>query len=458
MCKTLFAMIELQDVSRDVVISRASSIASLLSDVSQISDNALVSCSAALTKTVIENARYLSTDNDAIVISNSLSNVLAVGSRLVDYPEILSAVSQSIHALSVATQSAMVVGEAMKEITTSNCRIGTQKVDSNNASTLTVPQPVEEVFNNKPATLVDIESTNTDGSIGVSLVQYSKNPKALLETNFVSTSTGIGISLMSYSSNGKRRRLSSGTVKTVITLRNTQKVQYSNFTSEFGVVKCKETKGTGSYIETAACSKSGETFSFICPDMSKGGVYEFSCPTKYDEPVCTFWDEHSSKYAVNPNCKVISATSDTTLCSCTMESQSQNRRKLPHETIKPVSAVSPEDWLVHASHRVLQQAEVMEFTSSIKSVADNFGKTFSSLGVLVIDDVMHNQTVLITLSTVLGTLIIGIILFAWLDAKEHKVLAIKGWKKKPKIAYTVNDFFNTVIPEEFSGYYNYYYN
>jgi hypothetical protein len=38
----------------------------------------------------------------------------------------------------------------------------------------------------------------------------------------------------------------------------------------------------------------------------------------------------------------------------------------------------------------------------------------------------------------------------WLDAKEHRTVAQTGWKK-PKVAYTVQEFFNSVVPEEFSG-------
>jgi hypothetical protein len=55
------------------------------------------------------------------------------------------------------------------------------------------------------------------------------------------------------------------------------------------------------------------------------------------------------------------------------------------------------------------------------------------------------------LSTILGTLLLGITLFSHLDIKEHKKETSKGWKKRPKVIYSINEFFNSVIPEEFTG-------
>ena len=52
LCESLFATLAIQDTTADVVVSRATTIASLLSDPTQLSETGLTNCSYALLDTI----------------------------------------------------------------------------------------------------------------------------------------------------------------------------------------------------------------------------------------------------------------------------------------------------------------------------------------------------------------------------------------------------------------------
>jgi hypothetical protein len=76
LCAAIYSTLSLQDVSEDVVTARAVAIASILMDISQITESALRNCSAALTATVNDHPELAGQSDIASPVARALSNVL----------------------------------------------------------------------------------------------------------------------------------------------------------------------------------------------------------------------------------------------------------------------------------------------------------------------------------------------------------------------------------------------
>ena len=103
LCKSLLATVNTQDVTSDVVLSRASSLTSVLQDITQVSDYALANCTLALVETVVRYPLIAGEASTASICVEAFSNVLSKGSRL--SKTLLANVTQAMSALNSGMQA-----------------------------------------------------------------------------------------------------------------------------------------------------------------------------------------------------------------------------------------------------------------------------------------------------------------------------------------------------------------
>ena len=127
LCVGLYNTLGIQDVSLDVITSRASSISSILLDITQITDIALGNCTAALVETILEYPTIAGSPTTFALCSSALSTVLEKGAGL---PKaLLASVSVALSALATGVQGNMAIGQQTQSISTSNARIAVSLVD-----------------------------------------------------------------------------------------------------------------------------------------------------------------------------------------------------------------------------------------------------------------------------------------------------------------------------------------
>jgi hypothetical protein len=121
-CKALFENLNFQDVSSDVVSSRAVIIAKLFQDMTQISDTAFEDCSAVLVRTV---------DKDPVCKGTSVNKISNAFSKMLDRdqseitPTLLLDISTTMNTLAETCQSSIGVGEIPYSVATKNMDIST---------------------------------------------------------------------------------------------------------------------------------------------------------------------------------------------------------------------------------------------------------------------------------------------------------------------------------------------
>ena len=306
MCVGLLRAAGLQDVSADVVATRANTIASLLSDPAQISAPALGNCTTALAQIILDNPSLTADSSVARQCVNALSSVLGLGSALPI--SLLALVNAAMDKLTAAMQSQLVVGEPPQTIVTANARVSTSVVADISSVMFTPPQSPLDVFNQVPVTTIALDPLAASVSsalglglepIGVSVVQYASLP-----SGSTSASIGVGLQLTSYTTNPvtgarrARRLLSSSTsdVGVTVTLQNMRPADYTSYAASNGTVACP----AGSVASTVAVSCRGNGgHSVTCPASTTGGSVRYSCPSQRTFPVCTSWNEAAMRLYLN---------------------------------------------------------------------------------------------------------------------------------------------------------------
>ena len=177
LCVGLFRTLGIQDVSSDVITSRASSISSILLDITQITDAALGNCTAALVQTINSYPAVAGAGTTAGLCAQALSNVLEKGAGLPK--ELLAGVSSALTALTAGVQSNMAIGQQPLTMNTQNARVAASLVDSTGLASqqFSPPQSDVEAFQNTPKTAINFNmssASSSDGGVGVAVVQVTK--------------------------------------------------------------------------------------------------------------------------------------------------------------------------------------------------------------------------------------------------------------------------------------------
>jgi hypothetical protein len=416
MCYSIYHTLGIQDVSADVVRTRAFSVGNILLDVSQLTLSGLANCTAALVETVTAYPDLACEGTGLTLVSNALSNVLSKGNQLPE--ELLNNVSLAISALSGGCKTSIGIGEDPLTITTGNLKMFAALVDSETTAgrTLSSPRSAFDEFNDVPPVTVAVDSTSFPGSdsLGLTLFEFTNNPKQI-KTN----SSKVTIKATKYggspsNTNGRRLAETSLGVGVTIVLQNSAPMYYINIPESTIPVRCFRYTPTV-YYRNVTCP-SGLELNITCPIYTKG-VFNVTCPAERDEPQCTSYN--GASYEVNPDCKVIAFSPYNTTCYCAGDSA---RRHLAGEDESGV-----------------------EYSSSLVVIATNFATTFVSAPSLT--DVQKNLVILSTLAGVVGLFILGMFATVWWDRKYEEQYKAKQDKKPRTVKYrTFHKFFESIFP------------
>ncbi|KAJ1402954.1 REJ domain-containing protein [Ochromonadaceae sp. CCMP2298] len=174
MCYGVYKTLSLQDVTADVVQSRALVVGNILQDISQISDPALGNCTQALVETVVQYPSLSCIGTSSQLVTAALSNVLQKGLSLP--PDLLESVTLALLSLSEGCQSQSAAGQTPITLITANMKILSAVGDKVSLlGSFTSPTTDFEKFNQAPASSLSLNSSSlsdTD-SVGLSLIQLS---------------------------------------------------------------------------------------------------------------------------------------------------------------------------------------------------------------------------------------------------------------------------------------------
>jgi hypothetical protein len=140
------------------------------------------------------------------------------------------------------------------------------------------------------------------------------------------------------------------------------------------------------------------------------------------------WD--GTTFTVNTACTVVTFTPYNTTCLCTSAS----------------SSTSSSD----ASGGSTAKSDLMELATSAKIVINSIARNFVSARDLNLSTIKKNLVIFITISVVVFMTFAGLLNFLRVDFKEKKVFS-KETKHVKHRHLTMTKFFNSFVPDEFSG-------
>ena len=314
LCISIYKTLAIQDVTSDVLVSRTTSISNILLDYSQLTDGGFNNCTAALVETILGHPELCGTSDVANLAMTALSKVLDKGAAIPR--DMTQSITAALATLANGLQANMAVGQEPITLTTSNIRMSTSllSTDEIHDAKFAPPQSLYEQYLNTPKTSFRLDTTNILSlvtSMGVAVTQYTSSPHG---TKTASTSSGLQVSSFNDAPSSRRRLLHSlssvqNDIGVTIVLQNPVAQHYYSTVAYNGSVSCLRTHAP--YNVTVACPERNQTV--MCSGLSKG-VVSYTCPATQHVPQCRIWD--GSSYAINPNCKVSSYTATNTTCVC----------------------------------------------------------------------------------------------------------------------------------------------
>ena len=288
LCASTNETVGIQDISEDVLVSRANSIASLLLDPTQISLSALLSCTDALLNTISAANDLpgvnICSDQGTDLIMNALSAISAGGNSLP--PSLLDRVISTISIISVRRQDYTAVGEST-HVLTNNIRMSTTKQSTCDAAKSPFQAPLsalEDVFSVQKSSM---QLANSAPNATAGFLQDSTS-----NTNSDCSAT-IGVTVVQHTSNIRQESSKIPSMKVqldgnvnmtgiTLVLQNSQPTPYKVLNS--ATVKsftCRRLK-TGPYNVTVSCiveegGNKTEDYKLRCPG-DKFGVFKVNLP------------------------------------------------------------------------------------------------------------------------------------------------------------------------------------
>ena len=322
-------MIIFQDVSSDVVVSRASTIATILISTEEISLEALHNCSTALISMVTAHGDLAASDGAIDRVLQAMSTIISQGKFL---PVSISRqISQCMDKLIEAKGKELVPGETTNKVI-GNIRFLTSVgfLAHAEATTYSAPQTsLEEflrasttsmMFSHGAITYSTIMSPNMrhvsralngrtvsasgsdDGGNGAA-VQVSVSQSNINYLPGRSPNTTATKVTLSYDSDP-------GGSTVVITIPNNSPIPYYEIRPQNGSVACKRIGRP--YSVTANCSAAPD-LNVTCPGNDTR-ILKFICPGKKLVPVCLAWN--GEDYVASDACTVIAYNPYNTTCAC----------------------------------------------------------------------------------------------------------------------------------------------
>jgi hypothetical protein len=314
-CSALYDTLAIVDVTAEVVASRVVTVATALNDHVEVTDEAFLLCTRALTETVSGFAVLAADDDNIPLVMDAFSAVLSRGYPLPD--NVLDEVSAALSDLSVGRQQVMAVGEDATSIATAFARLYVGKHEARSldgSSSLEYPllgierliahTPVDVVFDYALADPSDILVVSAIAlNHSVAGPEYNTNAsRVLMELDFPDVPLNASSLTASW-------RLSN------VHLENSY---YKRFFSPAKVYPA------ATYWGLKECSRLGETIRIDCPE---GEVYytcgelnlgrlNYTCPSTYRVPICLTADVSVPHAQPDSRCHVTSFSENSTVCQC----------------------------------------------------------------------------------------------------------------------------------------------
>ena len=275
-CSNLYVISTTQVGSDDVLISRATTVESVLNDRSLVTAASAMYCAMAIIETISNDYTSLGKLPDAFEpLTRAISTLLSID-LLDNY--LMDQLVHSLDQLMLGIQSPLALDEPAVEIVSTNIRV---KVAKGGVSALDQPfelpqSSIEVLYEVQPTSisLSDLKISSEDRpQVGVSLIQYNYT-RLPNQTNVNLTLQGYDLSISSF------------TTSTV--LQNAYLIQYDPIEDPPRFEQCfpAEKPYNVSYNCSATDFHDFSEFNFTCPGIV-GGFFHYKCPGDLSYPVCT---------------------------------------------------------------------------------------------------------------------------------------------------------------------------
>ena len=406
----------LQDVSDDVISSRAITISIILQDYQQLSESALYNCSLALTTTIFEYGMLCSKDSTINYILSALSAIVESGRSLPQF--IAYQVRASMDNLLAARKKLLAIAEETS-IVTDNLRfystvsylidILDQPIPS--------PQSITELYLKKRPTITTINILNTTSSMKSAVVKVDSNDAESILTptstssvashqyvrnknkskRLLKSRSGGGFSSIDYGSLGASQSQDnqnyfhtdknfSGNVKAVVeydeeahitivttTISLDSPTHYYVIPPQNSSIHCRNTGKP--YSVSANCSMD-KSLNVTCHGNDTN-IISFTCPGVTFLPVCYSFDSSADQFAETPACVLVDYSDYNVTCECTGPSGYEGEVVEPPVIVNPITD---------------------DIAASAKLEIDSFVTTYSSAKHLTADTVADNPVMSIIVS------------------------------------------------------------
>jgi hypothetical protein len=445
LCSNIDSTLDIQDVSSDVILSRANYISAILIDPSQISSTALESCAHALLSTLSDYPELAAVDGTVDAVINALSALLSVGTALPS--DIQNTISATVTDLSVGRQSSLVQNEASSSFVSSSFTMLTTKQSESSISTgqtYSMPQSSFEAFSNARVPSLTIKNSRIGRKLNDAV--NSQDDRRLVDGG----ADGIGITFLQVKKNIGAMKTNSSVVQVqmdyyggapgntatsfTIVLLNKKVMQYFYYPPVITNITCSPMKN--SYKVSAECA-TDPSLEVDCPGDYRYGYVQFTCPSIKKAPVCTTYSSNSDTFEPTNNCQVIEYTSENTTCSCQQiagTTTGVHRRRLSVQTIQ-------------------------QFASSFKTTVTPSAGTYIDLGAYSVIEAVYDTNVQFAFAGMGIILLLGAIMYVLLDVRKANVeFKLKEEEEKykesnkatnPDPPRSIRDFYANLLPPEF---------
>jgi len=406
LCENLYGTLSRQDVTVDVMASRAQTVLSVLHNPSYVSEDAFDFCARALTESIAEAPS--AAGNDAV-----FSTVMKALAKLLEKHDLstnsTSAVQTAIDAVLGARQDIMGIGEDATDFLSTALRVSTTRMHISSTETaLTLPETGLEGVYTTPRASASFAVQGGATVVGASVIQYHRqrqsvdmNSSSVKVEVRVPNSVAAGVSVTSQ-------------VK-LVNLDQENGVEYYSFAPERGIFMCFPNEGGGqAYPVNITCQEVDYSFPYECPGHGYGGPLNYSCPTTERIPKCFMYDESADSFSLAHHCSVVQVpTTDDP--------------RLPYDARETTC-----DCSLTSAQSIPGRSEV-----AYAAVVASASRIYPT-GVENIEDLSHYQVPESETSTaqgisasMLGIVIAGMLAFVWVDSGRHR-MKMKVLRKKQK--------------------------
>eukprot|EP01036_Dinobryon_divergens_P024036 gene24036-32447_t len=317
LCMNIRNSLSVQASTADVIQQRATAIASIFTDGTQISAGALQNCSAALIETVYRNTRGSCQGNNQYLITKAFSKVVQSSGYVIPRPLFLN-ITNTVAYLAGVCLRQMAVNQRPSVIVTDNIRLISFKVQralgSSSQVCVSTQSDYEKALNTPTTSFcLNVSSLSSPSQVlGVTIQGFVNNP-----TLRNSPSSGLTIGTFTNTPTAVRRKKArvlgqqDNLVDALITFQSKSPLNYAQVNQSTIIVECT-TKSMYPYKEAGVCPN-GFAYNVTCP-AGQRGYYEVRCTGFVTMPRCTFWDGDS--YISSPYCTVDSYDQYGTTCLC----------------------------------------------------------------------------------------------------------------------------------------------